>query len=266
MANQQRSTEGNQPVPQMPERVNIERVTKYDVYDAADNHIGSTGAIWMDKNSEPAFIGIKTGWLIGKTHVIPAWGAQVNHAAKRVRIPCDADIVRDAPAFSPEEEFDEAKERQVLEYYQTKGACQPTHQPERGTAGTETGRPAAEETTLPLHEETVKVGKRTVEAGGVRLRKIIRTETVQQPVEIQHEEIKIERVPATGQQASEHAFEDQDLYIPLRREEPVVEKQTRVREEVRARKTTGTERGTVSEQVRKEDVQVEGDEEHRRAA
>ena len=265
MPNRQQPTPANQPVPKMPERVNIERVTKYEVYDAADQHIGSTSAIWMDQSDQPAFIGIKTSWLLGKTHVIPAWGTQVNHTAKRVRIPCNGDVVRDAPSFSPEEEFDDDKERQVLDYYKSKGACQPAAQAGRGPGAAAAPSAAGEQATIPLHEETVKVGKRTVEAGGVRLRKIIRTETVQQPVEVQHEEIKVERVPATGQPASEQAFEDKDLYIPLRREEPVVEKQTRVREEVQARKTTGTERQNVSGQVRKEDVQVER-EDHRKAA
>ena len=47
------------------------------------------------------------------------------------------------------------------------------------------------------------------------------------------------------------------LAVPLRREEPVIEKEARVREEIRARKTTGTEQRTVSGEVRKEDVEVE---------
>ena len=107
----------------MPERVSIERVTKYDVYDADNNHIGTTSALWMDENNQPAFIGVKTTWLLGKTHVIPAWGAEVNHAARRVRVACAGDIVRDAPSFPPDEEFNYEKEREVFEYYQSKGAC-----------------------------------------------------------------------------------------------------------------------------------------------
>ena len=264
MANQQKRTAGNQPVPHMPQQVSIDQVADYEVYDSADNHIGSTRAIWMDQNDQPAFIGIKTTWLLGKTHVIPAWGAQVNHAAHRVRIACDADIVKDAPSFSPEEELDYDKELKIVEYYQSRGACQPAQQASRTTAA-EARRQTGEEATIPLHEETVRVGKRNVEAGGVRLRKVVRTETVQKPVEVQREEIQVERVPASGSQPSAKAFEQQDLYIPLRREEPVVEKQTRVREEVRARKTATPEKRTVSGQVRKEDVEVEHDDKRKAA-
>jgi len=101
------------------------------------------------------------------------------------------------------------------------------------------------------------VGKRQVEVGSVRLRKIVRTETVNQPVEIQREEIVIERVPASGQPASGKAFENQDIYIPLRREEPVVQKESRVREEVKVSKKSQTERQNVSQQVRREELDVQ---------
>jgi uncharacterized protein (TIGR02271 family) len=111
---------------------------------------------------------------------------------------------------------------------------------------------------VKLSEEELKVGKREVVAGGVRLRKIIRTETVNQPVTLQREEVVIERVPAseTGG-AAERAFEAGEMYVPLRREEPVVEKQARVREEVHVRKDARTEQQTVSGQVRREDVEIE---------
>jgi uncharacterized protein (TIGR02271 family) len=250
-------------MPEMPEEVNINRVTTYEVYDGTDNQIGSTSAIWMDRYNQPAFIGIKTTRLFGRTHVIPAWGAEVNHGAQRIPVPCPKDVIDNAPSFSPDEELDLEKERQIMDYFRGQGACQPTARgaaPERSTSDA-----GATETVVPLHEEEVKVGKRTVEAGGVRLRKVIRTETVQRPVQLQREEIQVERVPASETHGSEKAFEGEDLYIPLRREEAVVEKETRVREGVRVRKTSDTEEQTVAGEVRKEDVEIER-EDKRKAA
>ena len=62
----------------------------------------------------------------------------------------------------------------------------------------------------------------------------------------------IERVPADqARTAQQRAFEDQEIYIPLRREEAVVQKDTRVREEVRARKEHQTDTQNVSSEVRK---------------
>jgi stress response protein YsnF len=45
--------------------------------------------------------------------------------------------------------------------------------------------------------------------------------------------------------------------VPLSREEPVVEKEARVTGGVRVRKTGGTERETIQESVRREDVDID---------
>src|SRR4051812_27790295 len=57
----------------------------------------------------------------------------------------------------------------------------------------QTGQTETNNMVIPLYEESLNVGKREVEAGAVRLRKIVRTETVNQPVELRHEEVVIDR-------------------------------------------------------------------------
>jgi uncharacterized protein (TIGR02271 family) len=89
------------------------------------------------------------------------------------------------------------------------------------------------------------------------LRKIVRTEQVNQPVTLQREEVVVERVPASEARGAQRAFEQEEIYVPLRREEPVIEKEARVREEVRVRKDAKSEQQTVSGQVRREDVEIE---------
>jgi hypothetical protein len=76
-------------------------------------------------------------------------------------------------------------------------------------------------------------------------------------VELQHEEIVIERVAGSGAPTSGGAFKEETVFIPLRREKPVIQKETRVREEVRVGKKREAEHRTVSESVRNEDVEVE---------
>ena len=49
------------------------------------------------------------------------------------------------------------------------------------------------EVNIPLHEEQLSVSKRSVPAGQVTIRKIVTTETVNQPVELRHEKVIIER-------------------------------------------------------------------------
>ena len=104
------------------------------------------------------------------------------------------------------------------------------------------------------------MGKRNVDAGAVRLRKIIRTETVNTPVELRREDVVVERVAAKDMRPGDIAaadFKAEDLNITLHREEAVVAKETVVTGAVRLRKTAETETQNVSDTVRKEDVEVD---------
>jgi uncharacterized protein (TIGR02271 family) len=109
---------------------------------------------------------------------------------------------------------------------------------------------------MALHEEQLKVGKREVDSGVIRLRKIIHTERVTQPVEIKREDVVVERVPASEAKETGQPYSGQKQVIPLHREEAVIQKETNVREGVRVRKTEQTEKQNLSEQIRKEDVEV----------
>ena len=109
-----------------------------------------------------------------------------------------------------------------------------------------------------LSEEEVKVGKRTVGAGEIKLQKKVSTEQVNVPVELKREDVVIERVPAhETEPAGKEPFQEEHVEVPLSREEPVVEKETRVAGGVRVRKTEGTERETIQESVRREDVDID---------
>lgn len=238
--------------PRIPE-VALNEIIGYDVLDTHGDDIGNVTAFWTEHQGRPAFIGVRTFWMLGKTHVVPAHNAEVNHARKHIRVPFTNEDVKGAPNFDPDAELDANKEREVIEYFHGRGAGMPYMESYEERRPTTTER----EVSMPIHEEELTVGKRTVEMGGVRLRKIVRTETVQQPVEIKREDVIIERVPAGERQPESRAFEGEEIFIPLWREEPVVSKETHVREEVRARKTEERESRTVSGEVRKEDVQVE---------
>ena len=164
--------------------------------------------------------------------------------------------MKDAPAYDADTEMDEAREWEIRTYY---GILQSKGRPSASaTESSHQQRATPEQATIKLSEEELKVGKRQVEAGGVRLRKVIRTETINQPIELQREEIVIERVP--GEQAKavlQKSFQEAEIFIPLRREEAVVEKQEHIREEVRVRKKKRTDKQQLSERVRREDVEIE---------
>ena len=111
---------------------------------------------------------------------------------------------------------------------------------------------------IALHEEQLKVGKRNVVAGQVRLHKIVRTEEVNVPVELKSEHVVIERIPAgEAKGTGATSFNEERIEIPLSREEAVVEKVSQVTGGVRVRKTEEVRQETVHDSVRREDVEEE---------
>ena len=112
---------------------------------------------------------------------------------------------------------------------------------------------------IPLYKEDLAVGKRDVDAGSVRVKKVVKTETVNQPIELRHEEIEIERIPAGSETASApsgNAFQDQDTVIHLSKEEAVVEKRVASAGQVVLKAHSSSTQSNISAQVRSEDVAV----------
>jgi uncharacterized protein (TIGR02271 family) len=264
----------------------LQRVIGFKVEDSAGERVGTIHNLWSDEQGQPVLLGVKTGWIFGKNHVVPVANAELNEARQVVRLPFTEDQIKNAPSFDADAEIEDYDQDRIFTYYgvnlrpnAASGVNQ--HQVTEAAASTATPSlqqehmttpasaapaPAASENmpvvegeqTIRLKEEAVKVGKREVEAGGIRLRKVIRTETVNQPVELKREEIVVERVPASENvPAAQGGFKEEDVYVPLRREEPVVQKQARVTEEVHVGKKVETERTQVTEQVRKEELRVD---------
>ncbi|EEF57670.1 conserved hypothetical protein [Pedosphaera parvula Ellin514] len=276
------------------DRGSLKRYIDHDVVDSANNKIGTLECLWSDKTGQPAFLGVKTGWIFGKTHVVPARDAEVNEATSTIRLPFSTDLIKGAPAYDTNWIMDDASERQIYTYYgeersglgekrmetrETRATEVPRFDPElkkeysgfkekeapvlkeKETSVFKEKEAGMEANRIQLHEEELLIGKRQVNVGGVRLRKVVRTETVNKPVELQHEEVIIERVPASevtpSMAGKEKFFTEQEIFIPLRREEAVIETKDHVREEIRARKVQKVETTQVSGTVRREDVNVE---------
>jgi uncharacterized protein (TIGR02271 family) len=112
---------------------------------------------------------------------------------------------------------------------------------------------------IPVVDEKLSVGKRTVERGGVR----VYSRTVEQPVaeqvNLHKETVHVERRaadrPATA--ADLNAFKQGTIEVRETSEEPVVQKQARVTGEVVVRKDAEERTETIRDTVRKTDVQVE---------
>jgi len=268
-----------------------ERLVGYDAIDSQGQKLGSVDVVYLDTDTgTPEFYGIKTGWLHGIS-VVPAAQAQVDESNQTVRLPYASDKIKAAPDLGNDSEVSVGEERRLFEYYglgagttagmntanmntsnmssaNMNASSVNTADINRNAAPTDLndrsmrdarGLAGQEDVSIPLTEERITVGKRQVESGHVRLRKVVRTEHATVPVELRREEVIVERVPADRAAAPGESFQEKVIDVGAIREEPVVQKEAFVTGEVRVHKTAETETRNVEGDVRKEDVVMEKD-------
>jgi uncharacterized protein (TIGR02271 family) len=120
-----------------------------------------------------------------------------------------------------------------------------------------------DELRVQRSEEELAAGTREREAGEVRVSKNVRTDRERIEVPTRHEEVSVERVPVSGEAASEAEIGEDEVVVPLTEEEVVVEKRPVVKEEVRIKKDVVEDTEVVEEDVRREEIDVEDDTERR---
>ncbi len=118
---------------------------------------------------------------------------------------------------------------------------------------------AAAGATLPVVEEQLQVGKRQVSRGGVRIYRHVTETPVQESVQLREERVTVERTPVDqpASAADMGAIREGVTEIRETGEEPVVAKTARVVEEVRIGKEITERTETISDTVRRADVEVE---------
>lgn len=136
----------------------------------------------------------------------------------------------------------------------------------RGTAAAaapppRSAAPGTEEQVIPVYEEQLKVGKRVVEQGHVRVRVYTVERPVQEGLTLREERVAVERRPV-DRPASEmpgDAFQDRTVDVTTHREEPVVDKEARVKEEIVVRRDADQRTETVRDNVRQTQVEIDDD-------
>ena len=115
-----------------------------------------------------------------------------------------------------------------------------------------------EERVLPVVEEELAIGKREVTKGGVRVHTRVTSLPAEQSVQLREEHATIERIPVDRPAAAgDDLFKERTFEILEMAEEAVVQKRSRVKEEVRIGKRIEKRMETVRETVRKTDIEVE---------
>lgn len=213
----------------------IPQLRNIPVYTADGEKIGHVGDAYYDDDSGRLECVAVAGDALGfAKRVIPVEGATLDDDG--LHLPYARDQIEASPEHDDEwgDEVDDERYRRVSDHY-------------RGRSG---------DAEVVRSEEELAVGKRSVETGKVRLRKWVETEPVEMDVELKKETARVEREridePAPGARLGEEEVE-----IPLHREEAVVQKQTVAKERVRLEKDVQTEQEHVSDEVRRERVDVD---------
>ena len=132
--------------------------------------------------------------------------------------------------------------------------------PQRESTTTQRDQPGEErEVVVPVVEEELRVGKRTVETGRVRVTKVVREreEVIDQP--LFKTNVVVQRVPVNQyvEQAPSVREEGDTLIIPMVEEVIVVQKRLLVREELRITKQRVETHEPQRVTVRREEVKID---------
>ena len=111
---------------------------------------------------------------------------------------------------------------------------------------------------IPVVEERLKVGKRAVARGGVRVYTRVTEQPIEEDVRLREERVRVERRPTDrAVTAADEAFRDRTVEFTESAEEVVVSKEARVVEEVFVGKEAEERVEKVRETVRRTDVDVQ---------
>jgi uncharacterized protein (TIGR02271 family) len=243
-----------------------------EVVSSDGDKIGTLEDIYLDTESgAPEWAAVTTGFFGTKQTFVPL--AQAEPQGGRVTVPYSKDQVKDAPSIDPDGELSQDDEARLYRHYglEYSERRSDTGLPEgtegaqtsgRGPVGADVSGPTTDD-AMTRSEEELRVGTMRRERGRARLRKYVVTEEVHTTVPVQREEVRIEREPITDanidQAMAGPEISEEEHEVVLHEEEPVVEKRTVPKERVRMDKDVRTEEAEVSEQVRKERIEAEGD-------
>ena len=274
----------------------LDRVIGKDVYDEAGQKIGSAGEVYLDdETGQPEWVTVRTGMFGTKESFVPIRDADLTDDG--LRVPVSKDRVKDAPKIDTDGHLSPQEEQELYRYYgmgtgttgrtdmgrtsemdledtsgrrmagtgmtdtgMTGNAMTDTDMNRHGTVGHDTSGPTTDD-AMTRSEERLSVGTTSEEAGRARLRKYVVSENVTQTVPVSHEEVRVEREPITdanmGNAMDGPAISEEEHEVTLHAERAVVDKEAVPVERVRLDTQTVTEQETVSEQVRKEQIELD---------
>ena len=246
--------------------------------DPAGDKLGTIDAIYLDdETGQPEWATVTSGLFSAKTAFVPL--AQAQDTGDSVQVPYDKQQVKNAPVMPADGTLSQDDEAQLyrhygLEYSQHRSdSGLPAGERDRDGDGVsddvqdsavcrDTSGPTTDD-AMTRSEEELQVGTTQRERGRARLRKYVVTDQQQVTVPVSREAVRVEREPITDANlddaTSGPAISEEEHEVTLREEEVVVDKRAVPKERVRLDTETVTDERQVAEDVRKEQIEVEGD-------
>jgi len=128
----------------------------------------------------------------------------------------------------------------------------------RGVSAASRGATEGEE-VIPIAEENLRVGKRQVEGGRVKIRSYVVETPVQEQVALRQEHVHVERRPVDRPAKMDEDYRERSIEAEERAEEAVVSKEAQVKEELVVNKDVRERTEAVEDTVRRTEVEVEDD-------
>jgi uncharacterized protein (TIGR02271 family) len=228
--------------------------------DSNGEKIGKVDELYMDRDGGgPEWALVHTGLFGMKKHFVPLRGATA--AGEDVRVPVTKDQVTDAPSVDPDGELSDAEERRLYEHYDVAyGVGGDRSDTSGGTVGRDVSGPTTDD-AMTRSEEELRVGKAERETGRARLRKYVVTDEVTETVPVRREEVRVEREPITDANVdaatSGPDISEEEHEVVLSEEEVVADKRVVPKERVRLDKDVEVDERTVSEDVRREEIEID---------
>jgi len=241
-------------------------ISNGDVVGRFGEKIGDIGIVYLDDvTGEPEWVTVRTGLFGISESFVPLSGARI--AGNDIQVDYDKEIVKDAPRVDAGGKLSVEEEQQLYAHYglsDTQSAGYQNGEVDydtgRTTVGSDTSGPTTDD-AMTRSEERLNVGTRSQEAGRARLRKYVVTDNVTQTIPVSREEVRLEREPITDENVSAARsgpeISEEEHEVILHEERPVVEKEAVPVERLRLDTETVTEEETVSEDVRKEQIEAD---------
>jgi uncharacterized protein (TIGR02271 family) len=254
------------------------------VNDTSGDKVGTVGQVYVDPDTnKPLWATVKTGLFGTSESFVPLEDASWDRETLTVRY--DKAKVKDAPRVDADGALSEEEEDALYAHYGIGGGTSTTTGAGAGTQGLydqdatvdrdgdrdrdrdgivghDTSGPTTDD-AMTRSEEQLHVGTEKVQTGRARLRKHVVTEQQTVTVPVTLEEVRLEREPITdanvGSATSGPDLSDEEHEVILTEERPVVHMETVPVERVKLDKETVTEQQQVTEDVRHEEIELDGD-------